>query len=82
MLIKQDETNKMYCPFKFQRRAGNAPEQINSEWICEGTRCMAWQIAVGSRWGGDHGYCGIAGRPAEIALEPRPNHESPFRKKV
>jgi hypothetical protein len=81
MLIKQEEANKMYCPFKFQGSASNALEQIHSEWTCEGTSCMAWQIALGSRWGGDHGYCGIAGRPADIGLEPRSNHESPFKKR-
>jgi hypothetical protein len=49
MLIKKDEANKMYCPFKFSKSATKTSGQINPEWICEGIGCMAWQTAVGSR---------------------------------
>ena len=81
MLIKEHEANKMYCPLKFSRPATKEPGQINPEWICEGLGCMAWQTAVGSRWTGEHGYCGLAGKPSEISTEPRSIHDSPFKKR-
>jgi hypothetical protein len=81
MLIKKDEANHMYCPFKFSKPASKELGQINPEWICEGIGCMAWQTGVGSRWAGEHGYCGLAGKPTDIGTEPRSIHDSPFKKR-
>ena len=81
MLIKKDEANQMYCPFKFSKPASKELGQINPKWICEGIGCMAWQTAVGSRWAGEHGYCGLAGKPSDIGTEPRSIHDSPFKKR-
>jgi hypothetical protein len=80
MLIKKDEAHQMYCPLKFSKPASKELGQINPEWICEGIGCMAWQTAVGSRWAGEHGYCGLARKPADIGTEPRSVHHSPFKK--
>jgi hypothetical protein len=49
MLVKKGEANKMYCPFKLSKPASKESGQINPEWICEGSGCMAWQKVVGSR---------------------------------
>jgi len=81
MLIKKNEANKMYCPLKFLKPATKESGQINPEWICEGIGCMAWQTGVGSRWAGEHGYCGLAGKPTDIDMEPRSIHDSPFKKR-
>jgi hypothetical protein len=84
MLVKRGEANKMYCPFKFSKPASASKElwQINPEWICEGSGCMAWQKIVGSRWVGEHGYCGLAGKPLDISTEPRSIHNGPFKKRA
>ena len=49
--------------------------------ICEGPGCMAWQKIVGSRWVGEHGYCGLAGKPLDISTEPRSIHNGPFKRR-
>jgi hypothetical protein len=60
MLVHDEETKQMYCPFKFSRTASAKVGEINQEWICEGLKCMAWQkIILGA--GGEGGYCGFAG---------------------
>jgi len=82
MLVKQSEAKKMYCPFKFLRRASKELGQINPEWTCEGLGCMAWQKIIGSRWTGEHGYCGLAEKPLEISTEPRSIHNGPFKRRV
>jgi hypothetical protein len=82
MLVKKDEAKKMYCPFKFSKPASKESGQITPEWICEGLGCMAWQTAVGSRWAGEHGYCGLAGKPADIGTEPRSIHNGPFKRRA
>ena len=69
MLVKRGEANKMYCPFKFSKPVSKESGQINPEWICEGPDCMAWQKIVGSRWVGEHGYCGLAGKPSEMSAQ-------------
>ena len=88
MLVKKDEANKMYCPYKFSRKVftvTSASRKLGQiypeEWVCEGDHCMAWQTAVGSRWAGEHGYCGLAGKPSDIGTEPRPIHGGPFKKR-
>jgi len=57
--VKKDEAKKMYCPFRFSKPAGKELGQINPEWSCKGSSCMAWQKIVGSKWAGEHGYCGL-----------------------
>ena len=82
MLVKKDEAKKMYCPFKYSRPISKESVLINSEWICEGPDCMAWQKIVGSRWVGEHGYCGLAGRPVDISTEPRSILNGPSKKRA
>ena len=82
MLVKRSEANEMYCPSKFSKPASKELGPINPEWICEGSGCMAWQKIAGSRWAGEHGYCGLAGRPPEISTEPRSIHNGPFKKRA
>jgi hypothetical protein len=82
MLIKKDAANKMYCPFKFSKPVSKELGQINPEWVCEGSGCMAWQKIVGSRWTGEHGYCGLAGKPSDLSAEPRSIHNGPFKKRA
>lgn len=60
MLVHDEETKQMYCPFKFLRTAWAEVGKINQEWICEGLKCMAWH-KIALRVGGEGGYCGFAG---------------------
>jgi len=72
LLIQKDEANHMYCPFKFSK-ACQARNRANKSQngICEAIGCMAWQTGVGIRWAGEHGYCGLAGKPTDIGTGPR-----------
>lgn len=82
MLVKQDEAKKMYCPFKFSKPASKELGQINPEWICGGLSCVAWQKIVGSRWAGEHGYCGLARKPLDCRTEPQSIHNGPSKRRA
>ena len=69
MLVKKGEANKMYRPFKFLKPASKELGQINPEWMCQGSDCMAWQRIVGSRWAGRTWLLWVSGKTAFILAQ-------------